>query len=207
MKPRLSVAQAVHAVGRPVFTTREIAALRGGSLSATSQALRRMEGERLLLSPARGLWCASTDPRFTPFALVPFLAGRHRAYVSFFSALHLYGLTEQIPQVTYAATTAHTRVTKTAVGTYSFHRLDPRFFAGFDWYRGGQQFLIATPEKALVDCLYLSSRRGRRFGFLPEMHFGGRFNFRRASEWVGRIPDPRVRKYASVRLKTIRRAA
>lgn len=193
MKRKLTAAQAVQSVGRPVFTTREIAGLRGGSLSSASQTLSRMERQRLLVRATRGLWCIPTDPRFTLFSLVPFLAGRHRAYVSFFSALHLHGLTGQIPQVVYAATTAHTRMTRTPIATYSFHRIHPRFFAGFDWYRGGQQFLIASPEKAVVDCLYLSSRKGRRFGFLPELGLPAQFSFRRAAEWARRIEDERIR--------------
>lgn len=204
MKSRLSIAQAVQAIGRSVFTSREIASLRGSSLSSASQALSRMEMQGLLVSPARGLWCIPADRRFTQFALVPFLAGSHQAYVSFFSALHLHGLIEQIPQIIYAATTGHTRTSKTSLGSFSFHRIHPRFFAGFDWYRGGRDFLIASPEKALVDCLYLSSRRGKRFRFFPEIGLGAGFSFRRAAEWVQQIPDERIRKYASAQLGSLR---
>ncbi len=202
---RISVPQAIQTIGRPVFTTREIAAVRGGSVSAASQALGRMERQGLLAGPARGIWCVPTDPRFTPLALVHYLAGARQAYVSFFSALHLHGLIEQIPQVVYAATTGHGRIRRTPVGTYSFHRIHPRFFAGFDWYRGRGEFLIASPEKALVDCLYLSSRKGKRFAHFPEIHFGRRFSFRRAAEWVERIPYRNIREYASARLETLDR--
>ncbi|MDP2959089.1 MAG: type IV toxin-antitoxin system AbiEi family antitoxin domain-containing protein [Longimicrobiales bacterium] len=205
MTGRISVPQAIQAIGRPVFTTREIAAVRGGSVSATSQALKRMERQGLLVSPARGIWSVPTDPRFTPLALVPYLAGGHQAYVSFFSALHLHGLIEQIPQVVYVATTGHPRIRRTPLGTYSFHRIHPRFFAGFDWYRGRQDFLIAGPEKALVDCLYLSSRRGRRFAHFPEIDFGGKFSFRRVAEWVEQIPYRNIRECASARLEALRR--
>ena len=166
-----------------------------------------MAQQRLLAGAARGVWCVPTHPRFTPFALAPYLAGGHRAYVSFFSALHLHGLIEQIPQVIYAATTGPTRVKKTPVGTYSFHRIHPRFFAGFDWYQGRQEFLIASPEKALVDCLYLSSRRGKRFAHFPELDLGGQFSIRRAAEWVAEIPDARIRVFAVCRLKAIRRGS
>jgi len=204
MKSRLSVAQAVQAIGRPVFTSREIAALRGSSVSATSQALTGMERQGLLVSPARGLWCVPGDPRFTRFALVPFLAGSHQAYVSFFSALHLHGVVEQIPQIVYAATTGHTRVSKTPLGSFSFHRIDPLIFAGFDWYRGGRDFLIASAEKALADCLYLSSKRGKQFRFFPEMDLDRPFSFLRTADWVRRIPDKRIRTYALGRLELMR---
>lgn len=205
MRGSPSILQAIQTIGRPVFSTREIAAVRGGSVSATSQALKRMAQQRLITSVARGLWCVPSDPRFTPFALVPYVARGHQAYVSFVSALHLHGLIAQIPQVVYAATTGHTRTSRTPVGTFSFHRIHPSFFAGFEWYRGGQDFLIATPEKALVDCLYMSSRKGRRFAFFPEIGFDRRFSFKMAAQWIERIPYERIRAHAASRLGALRR--
>lgn len=204
MRARLSIAQALRSIGRPVFTTREIAAIRGGSVAATSQSLGRLEKEALLVRAARGVWCDPADPRFTPFSLIHFLAGGHPAYVSFLSALHLHGVIEQIPQVIYAATTAHTAMKDTAVGSYSFHRIDPQLFAGFDWYGERRDFLIATQEKALVDSLYLSSRKGRRFGHFPELDFGAGFSFEEADEWVQRIPSSRIRKFVAKQLGALR---
>lgn len=189
----VSVSKAIQQIGRPVFTTREISALCGTSLSSASQTLARLGKEDLIVRAARGIWCVTTDPRFTPFQLVPFLAGNHQAYISFFSALHLHGMIEQIPQVVYAATTAHTRRRTTPVGTFSFHRMSPRFFSGYDWYGRGRAFLIASPEKGLVDCLYLSSRRGKRFGHFPEIELGKSFSKRKAWNWVQKIPDTRIR--------------
>jgi len=203
MGREISVPRAVQEIGRPVFLTREIAALRGASLSGTSQALGHMQRDGLLVRAARGLWCVPSDPRFSPFALVMFLAGGHPAYVSLLSALHLHGMIEQIPRTVYAATTAHTRVQETPVGRFSFHRIDPRLFAGFDWYGGRQDFLAAEREKALVDCLYLSSRKGKRFGRFPELDLGAGFSTRRAREWVRRIPDHRIRRHVSDRLQSL----
>jgi predicted transcriptional regulator of viral defense system len=204
MTSKMSVSQAVRTVGNTVFTTRQIAAFRGGSLSATSQGLSRMEQQGLVKKVTRGVWCAPDDPRFTPYALVPLLAGGHRAYVSLISALHLHGLIEQIPEIMFAVTTGHTRVRKTSVGTYSYHRIHPRFFAGFDWYGRRQDFLVASPEKALVDSLYLSSRKGKRFRFFPEINLGADFDFKRAYEWVDLIEDdPWTRDYVLRRIETL----
>jgi predicted transcriptional regulator of viral defense system len=204
MMSRVSAAQAIRAIENPVFTTRQIAALREGSLSATSQALAGMAKRGLVKKVTRGLWCIPDDPRFSPYALVPWLSGGHRAYVSMISALHLHGLIEQIPQIVFAATTGHTRVRKTTLGSYSYHRIHPDFFAGFDWYGGRQDFLVATPEKALVDSLYLSSRKGKRFRFFPEIDLGGRFNFKRAYEWAELIEhDPWTREYVFRKLEVL----
>jgi predicted transcriptional regulator of viral defense system len=202
MSSRMGVDQAVHSIGRAVFTTRQITALRGSSLSAASQGLSRMEQRGLVKKVTRGIWCVPDDPRFTPFALVPFLAGGHRAYVSLISALHLHGLIEQIPDIIYVVTTGHTRVRKNSVGTYSYHRVRPLFFAGFDWYRNRHDFLIATPEKALIDSLYLSSRKGKRFEFFPEIDLEADFDFKRAYEYVDLIEDdPWTRAYVLRKLK------
>lgn len=201
---RLSIAKVVQTIGRPVFTSREIALMAQGSLSAVSHSLERMARQGLIRKVARGLWCTPSDPRFTPFLLVPFLAGSHQAYVSFLSALNLHGMIEQIPQSTFCATTGHTRLRVTPVGTFSFHRIHPNFFAGYDWYRGGRDFLIAAPEKALVDSLYLSSRRGTQFRFFPEIEFGRGFRFRVAEAWASRIPYARIRRYVQGRLKSFR---
>ena len=202
MRARVSVGKALLELGRPVFTTREVAAIRGGSLSTTSQALGRLAAEHRLTRVARGVWCDPEDPRFTRFTLVHFLVGASQAYVSLSSALHLQGVIEQIPQIVYAATTAHTSFTRTPVGAFSFHRIDPRFFAGFDWYRGGDAFLIAEPEKALVDSLYLASRRGKRFGRFPELDLDD-FSFERAEAWIRRIPYRPIRRFVERELQRL----
>ncbi len=204
MASRVNTAQAIRAAGSSVFTTRQIAALRGSSLSAASQALARMEQRDLVKKVTRGIWCI--PDRFSLYSLVPLLAGSHRAYVSLISALHLHGLIEQIPEIVFAATTGHTRVRKTSVGTYSYHRIHPQFFAGFDWYGKRQDFLVATPEKALVDSLYLSSRKGKRFRFFPEINLGAEFSFKRARSWAERIEhDLWTREYVLRKLDDLER--
>lgn len=203
MKTRVPVVQAMQNLGRAVFTTKEIAALSGISVTAAGLTLKRMERRGIIGKAKRGIWYNPKQPRFSPFALVPFLAGTHQAYVSFLSALHLHGLISQIPELIYVATTGHTRTTSTPIGVYSFHRIHPAFFDGFEWYGGERDFLIATPEKALVDSLYVSSRRGRRFGHFPEIEIVPGFSFRRAWDWTKRIPEPRIRVYVSRRLRQL----
>jgi hypothetical protein len=89
------------------------------------------------------------------------------------------------------------------VGTYSFHHLDPEFFAGFHWYRGGAEFLIAEPEKALIDSLYLASRKGNRFGSFPELDLESAFDRERAEHWIAAIRYERIRTFVRRRLREL----
>ena len=112
-------------------------------------------------------------------------------------------MVSQIPKVIYAATTGHTKLIRTPVGTFSFHKISPPLFAGFDWYKNKESFLIASPEKALVDSLYIASRRGNRFGNFPELNFPKAFSFKKTEEWTELIKEQKIRSFVQNRLKEI----
>ena len=200
---KISIIQAIGIINRPIFSSREIATLRRGSLSSTSQSLSLLSEQGVVKKITRGIWGLPTHPNFSPFIVVPFLTPKQRVYVSFLSAMHLHGLIEQIPQVIYVATTGRGRIINTSVGTYSFHQLDFKLFDGFEWYGKRHDFLIAYPEKALIDSLYISSRKGKRFGLFPELDLGSDFSFDRAKEWADLIPDKRIRIYVFKKLEEL----
>ena len=135
--------------------------------------------------------------------MFPFLFPKHRAYLSFISALHLYGIIEQIPQVVTLASTSHTKIIRTKIATFSIHRITPLFFDGFNWYKGTGSFLIAEPEKALIDTLYLSSCKKKQFRYFPELYFPKSFSFRKAKEWADKIPNSKIRSYVQKKLETL----
>ncbi len=202
--PNIPVLAAVKKLGRPFFTTHELTICGTGSASNTSQALNHLVRQGVIIKVARGVWALEADKdKISPYAVAAFLSPRHRVYVSFTSALHLHGMIEQIPQSVTLASTGHTRTVRTRLGTYFIHRISPAFFRGFDWYRGEGSFLIAEPEKALVDCLYLSSRKKKQFGHFPELHFPRSFSFARVRRWAREIPNKRVRAAVQKRLVSI----
>jgi len=202
-KPSRNIQVFIKQLKHPVFTTQQLCALSGKSASTVTQALNRLEKQGLILKVYRGIWAEAAGGQISPFSLVPFLLPRQRSYVSFITALHLYGIVEQIPQVITLASTSHTRKVRTKLGVFSIHHITPRFFSGFDWYQNKGDFLIAEPEKALVDSLYLSAYKKRQFGYFPELHFPRSFSFRKAREWTGRIPNKKVRTYVQRRLTEI----
>jgi predicted transcriptional regulator of viral defense system len=191
-------------LGRQVFTTHELAQASGRSLSVVTQSLNNLVREGVVVKICRGVWTEEGLGVISPYAVIPYLFPAHRAYVSFISALHMHGIIEQIPQVTTLASTAHAGIIKTSIGAFYVHHITPSFFCGFGWYKGSGNFLIAEPEKALVDSLYLSAHKGKRFGHFPELYFPKTFSFKKVKEWINRIPGKTTREYVKRRLKDIR---
>lgn len=188
----MTVIEAIHKAGRLVFSTREIAQMTGASVGSVTQSLRRLEKQGVIKKIIQGVWGFVEDKRFSPFLVIPYLNQNHRSYLSFISALHVYDAISQIPQVITVASTAHTKVFRTSVGAFHVHQISPDFFDGFDWHKTGD-YLMATPEKAFVDCLYLASRRSKYFGHFPELDIS-MLDAKKVKAWVGRIKDSRLRK-------------
>jgi len=202
--PKQSIIIAIKKLHRPIFTTHELSMLSGSSLSSVSQSLSLLCKKGIIIKINRGLWAAAEDERVSPYIVIPFLFSKHRAYLSFISALHLYGIIEQIPQVITLASIVHTKIIRTKLGVFSVHQIAPSFFKGFDWYRGTGRFLIAKQEKALVDSLYLSARKKRQFGYFPELHFPKSFSFTKAKEYAGMISDVKIASCVQEKLEKIR---
>ena len=199
-----NIITSIKKTGRPVFTTHELIALSGKSPSTVVQSLNHLVKQGLILKIYRGVWAESETRPVSPFEIIPFLFPRQRVYVSFISALHLHGIVEQIPQVITLASTAHTTTLYTKAGVFSVHQISPALFNGFDWYKGEGKFLIAEPEKALIDSLYLSSRRKKQFGIVPELEFPPDFSFKKAAQWTKRIPEKMSRQYVTEKLQALK---
>jgi len=189
-------------LNQPVFTTHQLSAISKKSPSTVIQGLRILEREGLIVRIYRGIWAIS-ERYISPYEIIPLLFPLSSTYLSFISALHLYGIIEQIPQQITLASISHTRFISTKVGMFSVHHISPEFFCGFDWYKKEGKFLVAEPEKALIDCLYLSAYKKKQFIHFPELHFPKGFSFRRAKGWIKRIPNPNIKKYVEKRLNII----
>jgi predicted transcriptional regulator of viral defense system len=197
-----AVLTCIKEIGRPVFTTYELARLSGKSSSTVIQTLNFLEKQGVVFKIYRGVWAEISGMRIDAFIVVSFLFPRQRAYISFVSALHSYGIIEQIPQVVTVASTTHTRKIKTRIGTYSVHRISQSFFKGFVWDKT-KSYLIAEPEKAFVDSLYLSAHKRKFFGHFPELYFPKTFSFRKARAWIKEIRNTKVRTYVKRRFESI----
>ena len=153
-----------------VFTTRHYAVLCDSRIDVASRQLARLASRGVLVRLTRGVWSQPEHPRFTPFAAVPWLLGNEQGYVSFLSAMHLHGLIAQIPGSVQVATTGHARCLATPVARYEFLQIQPSMMVeGMGASATEPPYNLATAPKALLDTLYMATRRGRRFASLPEV--------------------------------------
>ena len=189
-------------MGKPILTTEDASVRLGVSPSGATRVLTRLATAGLAKRVFRGLW--TIDMKADPLAIPEHLTAPFPAYVSLQSALYLQGLISQIPQITYVASLAPTRRVKTSMGTYSIHRLAPEYFGGYRT-AADSGVRLATPEKALMDVLYLGNARSRLFADLPELALPGNFSEKEARRWVERIRDPSRRTMVRARLDEILR--
>lgn len=200
----LAALGALEGLGAPVFRTADAAAAWDVSNASASQRLRRLAAAGRVISLKHATW--ALPGRVERFALPEALVAPFPAYVSLQSALHHYGMIEQIPGVVYAVSTARTRRYPGAAATASIHHVDPGFFFGFKPSPTGA-FHIAEPEKALLDVLYLSPAKSRLFGSLPELEFSRSFSFAKAERYARRIGAARRRSHVLGALRDLRAGA
>jgi predicted transcriptional regulator of viral defense system len=187
-------------MGKPILTTRDASLRLRISISSATRVMARLQEAGLARRIFRGLW--AVDLTIDPLTIPEHLTAPFPAYVSFQSALYLHGMIGQIPQVTFVASLGPTRKVRTSMGTFSIHRLAPEYFGGYETVEGSG-VRLATPEKALMDVLYLGSARSRLFASLPEVSLSERFAEKEARSWIGRIRDPSRRTMVRARLDAV----
>ena len=91
-----------------------------------------------------------------PFAVANTL--KKASYVSLQSALAHYGMIPEHVPVTTSITTGRPEEVETPLGRFQFRHVAPRLFYGFNEIEisRNQWVLLATPQKAIVDLLYLT---------------------------------------------------
>lgn len=154
-----------------IFRTRDFAAALGMGIDSASRSLRSLEKEKTIDKITRGIWANTQHPHYSPYGLTPYLLGQEQGYVSFLSALHRHGVISQIPQRIQIATTGHGRTFRSKAGVFDFIQIQPALMSdGIGWHPlGDSGYALASMEKALLDCLYISTRRGKRFQYFPEL--------------------------------------
>lgn len=190
----------INNIGVPVFSTNDIATTLNITTSHASNILNRLVVAGFLAHLSRGLWGIINI--IDPLKLPEYLSAPLPSYISLQSALYFHGLISQVPEVIYAVSLARTKVITTTLGCISLHHLQPAFFFGFT-IEGKEAIKIATPEKALIDFLYLTPAKNDLFQALPELELPSDFNTHLLWEIVEKIPAIRRRNMVKTLLNDI----
>lgn len=151
--------------------------------------------------PLRKGWYAFADYVQQP-DYARYFAGKICApsYISLHTALSFYGI---IPEAVVEITSVTTQKTcryKNAFGQFSYQTIRPRLFWGFEpkTMRDAQQYMMATPEKAIIDLLYLypqyATVEEMRELRLDEEWMQEEFDKERLMSYVERIGSPIIKK-------------
>ena len=187
--------QKIRELGLPAFRTADVALHLGVSASNASQILRRLHQHDHVVPLKRGLW---TWPNTHLMTLTNHLTAPFPSYISLHTALYYHGMISQIPDIIYCVSVARTRRYSTPLGTASIHHLPPDLFFGCK-LDSSETWAMATPEKTLLDFLYLGSGKTRLFAAWPEIELADSFSHRRFKTMVAKIPDPKRRSYVQRR--------
>jgi predicted transcriptional regulator of viral defense system len=118
----------------------------------------------------RGLYAIA--PPYQKAQPHPFLVANHlqrASYVSFQSALAFYGLIPETVNITVSATTGRPERLETPLGIYEFRHIKADLLFGYRMTDlADQNALVATPEKALLDLVYLQAGGGSK-AYLDEL--------------------------------------
>jgi len=140
----------------PVF---ESALLLAGNINPASVRLQlsRWTKSGRIYQLRRGLYAIA--PPYRKIHPHPFLVAnrlQRASYVSLQSALSFYGLIPEVLHGTTSVTAGRPQRLTTPLGEFEFRRIQRRLVRSYRMTDlGGQQALLALPEKALLDLVYL----------------------------------------------------
>jgi predicted transcriptional regulator of viral defense system len=122
------------------------------------------------------------------------------SYISLHTALSFYGIIpESVPEIT-SVTTLKTIKFSNDFGEYSYKNIRPELMFGYNLrdMEGGRRIMFATPEKAIIDLLYLypfyNTERDLEDLRLDESYMEDDFNAKRLTEFSDRIGSKALSK-------------
>lgn len=136
------------------------------NIKAINKKISELEHSNALIRLKRGLYVAS--PKITNVPLSTEIIANHLyspSYVSCLTALRFYALIPEEVFITQSMTIKHGRTFDTKIGQFRYFTCSKEAFAvGITIAKvGNQQFLIATPEKALCDLIAITPSLNLRY--------------------------------------------
>ena len=173
--------------GLVVFTPRDFRLLFEVSAGAATKFIHRYVGKGLFVKLRNGLY-ALKDKQPSPYVIGNKLY--QPSYISLETALSFHQL---IPEVVYSITSVTTKATREFVAqnqSFSYTRFKKSVFQGYRLVTSGEdRFLMAEPEKAVADYLYLVAL-GRKT--LNDRLYLERFDKKKLKAWLPLFNNPRL---------------
>ncbi|MDI6768591.1 MAG: type IV toxin-antitoxin system AbiEi family antitoxin [Anaerolineales bacterium] len=145
------------------FDSRTVTDLLGLDKMQTAHLLRRMERDGLIARIERGKYVMLGLTPEQAFSN-PLFVGSHLvspSYISFWSALHFHGFTDQAPRTVFVATSRQKREVLFRGMAFKFVRLKPEAFFGYRRETlAGLPVVIADRSKAILDSIALPEYAG-----------------------------------------------
>ena len=146
---KLKALQTLQASGKKVFTSADLQKILQTKSDTYSYVVAgKLVKEGVLERVSKGYYILTSN-RPSDFEIANALY--RPSYVSLDSALNYYGILVQSPQQITSVTTKRVTSIKNGGKTFSFFQITPKYFSD---YQIVDNFLIATPEKALVDMMF-----------------------------------------------------
>ncbi len=122
-------------------------------------ALRRYEAKGLVERVSTKIYINHFNQQFSPRDLVNVL--RPRSYISLESALVERGIITQSPSILTCVTPGYPQSFRSKSVSVVYRRISPELYWGFEEKATRyNKYLIAEPEKALLDWIYLNRQEG-----------------------------------------------
>ena len=178
-----SIAQTFKDKEISLFTTKDFEQIANLSQKSAWAALGRYHQKGLIETPKRGWYYFADSPPDDYF-----LANKlySPSYISFETALAYYSI---IPEVVYSIVSATTKTTRKFIHkekTFKYLKLKTNCFAG---YYKKETYLIADPEKALVDYLYFVTLGKKK---INERISPAKLNIKKIREYAGLFQNQKL---------------
>ncbi len=191
---KIEASQILQKSGKKIFSTSDLRNLFGvGNSNTLNKQIRGLISANVIMRISKGYYYLTAN-KPSDFELANVLYWP--SYISLYSALNYYGILVQTPQEITSVTTKLATVIEDDGKKFSYSHLDLKYFSD---YQKLDRFLIATPEKALIDAMFFVAL-GRGSLSIEELNVEA-INKDKVNELALKISNRAFRKYfASINL-------
>lgn len=173
----------INDLGKKTFVTNDLQNLfEIDSKRTLEDLIKRFIDENILISLEKGKYVLGSA-NVSDFEIAQFLYSP--SYISFETALNYYGILSQFPTEVTSATTKSTQKKEVLGKMFTYSQISTSLFTGY--IKNGDA-LIALPEKALLDQLYMIAKGLKTKQYLDEMDYSA-IDKTKLQEYFKLLPD------------------